>query len=304
MKTIDLTCPKCGATMKAESSKGMATCEYCGHQMLFEIGGKKETIIYREREVIVEKPSGRRVGAMVFLGFVAVIMIFAAIGHVVKPKINPFDYIAVSFEGTDGDGELLMEVIGVSTEVDANRIRFDASKDDDLLQGETITITAKSDDYRFTEETKAYVVEGLNEYVKDVADIPEDALSLIHAQAESTLANNIDGAVGTGEFKDMKPVKMYLLSDGKQENLLYDVYEAHFAGEDWEKTLYLVVWFSDVVARNGENGGINIVGGMYQGKITQVRGWVHVMAYASIEEIYADIMTDMDSNMKLTERDL
>ena len=305
MKTLDLTCSKCGATMKAETTKGIATCQYCGHQMIFEFGDKKETIIYREREVLVEKThSPKRVGTAVFLGVVAVIMMFAAMGHVSKPKINPFDYISVSFHGIDGDGELTMDVINVSTQVDANRIRFDASKDDYLLQGESITITAKSDDYRLEEEVKVYMVEGLDEYVKDVKDIPDSALPLIHAKAESSLSINIDNAVGTGEFKGMKPVKMYLLSDGKQENELYDVYEAQFAGDGWEKTLYLMVGFSDVIAGNGGNGDLQISGGMYWGHITQVRGWVHVMAYASVEEIYSELMTSKESSMTLTERDL
>jgi len=149
-----------------------------------------------------------------------------------------------------------------------------------------------------------YVVEGLDEYVKDVKDIPDSVLPLIHAKAESSLSINIDNAVGTGEFKGMKPVKMYLLSDGKQENELYDVYEAQFAGDGWEKTLYLMVGFSDVIVGNGGNGDLQISGGMYWGHITQVRGWVHVMAYASVEEIYSELMTSKESGMTLTERDL
>ena len=36
MKIIDLTCPKCGATLKPDLDKKTAVCEYCGHQMLIE----------------------------------------------------------------------------------------------------------------------------------------------------------------------------------------------------------------------------------------------------------------------------
>lgn len=112
--------------------------------------------------------------ALVMIGVFAVVT-----SNVAKPKANPFDYIEVSFEGTDGDGEVVIKTMS-KDDVDANRIDYDISKMSDLIQGETISIVADSSEYRLTEKSKTYIVEGLDEYLKDINDIPEESLQLIH----------------------------------------------------------------------------------------------------------------------------
>lgn len=41
MKLIEITCPKCKATMKVDKSKKELNCEYCGNKILIDDEVKK-----------------------------------------------------------------------------------------------------------------------------------------------------------------------------------------------------------------------------------------------------------------------
>ena len=223
--------------------------------------------------------------------------------ELVKPQVNPFDCITVSFQGKDGKGELVLETNSVEG-IDVNRIDYSISKSRSLYQGETISIIADSDDYRLTEATKTYIVEGLDEYLKDLENIPQGALELIHARAESVLELDLERAKKVGDFVDMKPVKLFLLTDGKQTNVLYDVFEVHFAWDGGESTLYVVACFDNVVVRDTEQPSIDMSYGMYVGGLMQIRGALYITAYDSLEDIKVSILTGQDSYMELKEHDL
>lgn len=322
MKTIDLTCPKCGATMKPDRYAGKALCEYCGYQMLIEKEDTLEEIRAKEQaksygyhrgrlraEAEAKEADRRKTGPLkiylLIFGVIALLLVFVnAVNYLSMPQINPFDYIEVSFVGTDGDGEVKLEVKGAIDCIDANFIDFEISKEDYLFQGETITVEAASEKYRLSEQSKSFIVEGLDEYLKDLEDIPQEALELIHLKAEARLELNLDSSKESGHFIDMKPVKLFLLTDGKQTNSLYDAFEVHFSTNDGEKTFYVLVGFDDVIVRNGAQVSIDMSYGMYCGHLTQVQGWLWITAYNSLEEIRAELLTGQDSYMELKELDL
>ena len=60
MRLIDMTCSKCGATMKADLDKGKVSCEYCGHLMLIE----QEDSIEEIREKAQAKSYGYHKGRL------------------------------------------------------------------------------------------------------------------------------------------------------------------------------------------------------------------------------------------------
>lgn len=322
MKKIDMICPQCGASLKPNIEKKEAVCAYCGYHMLIEredtieeIRAKEQAKSYGYHKGKLKAEAEARVAdrgrRFSFLIPLAIVLVFVLIGFVSavsqylsKPQINPFDYIEVSFKGADGDGEAVLETLNVSEDVDINRVRFDISKDDKLLQGETITIQASSDVYRLSEVTKTYTVEGLDEYLKELENLSDEALELIHTRTESALKLNLDSSKESGILVDMKPVKIFLVTDGERTNCLYDVFEAHFATNSGEKIFYVMACFGDVIVRDGEQVSVSMSGGMYQGHITQVQGWLHIMAYDSLEEIRAELLTNQDSYMELKELDL
>ena len=321
MKMIDMTCPKCGATMKTNAEKEQAVCEYCGALFLLEkedtldeIRAKAEAKAYgyhkgklaaEERAAKNKKKSFKIpvpvivIAVLVFIGVVSYMS-----QELAKPKVNPFECIEVSFQGTDGDGEIVVEITNAVAGIDVNRIDFDISKEDWLTQGETVSIEAASSDYRLTETERIYTVEGLDEYLKNLEELPEEALAMIHTQAEEVLEINLDDTKTLGYFVEMTPVKLFLVTDGKQSNTLYDVFEVRFCVDSEEETYYVLACFDDVIVRNGAQTFVNMSYGMYYGNLTQVSGWLHIMAYDSVEEIRMNILLNMESYMELKEMDL
>ncbi len=322
MKMVDMTCPKCGAVMQVDAEKEKAVCEYCGALFLLEkedtleeIQAKAEAKAYgyhkgklaaQERAAALKKKNKIKIPVPVII--IAILMLIGMISvipqHFAKPKVNPFDCIDVTFRGTDGDGEIVIEMTGAVPGIDANRITYDISKEDYLIEGETVSIEASSSDYRLTENTQFYTVDGLDEYLKDLEELSQEALDMIHIQAEKVLELNLDSTKACGYFVDMKPVKLFLITDGKQTNSLYDVFEVTFSVDDTEVIYYVAACFDDVILRSGEQNFVNMSYGMYYGSLTQVQGPIYIMAYDSLDEIRNDIRLNMESYMELKERDL
>ncbi len=322
MKMIDMTCPKCGAIMQVDAEKEKAVCQYCGALFLLEqedtleeIQAKAEAKAYgyhkgklaaQERAAAQKKKNRIKIPVPVIV--IAIIVLIGVISvmaeHLSKPKVNPFDCIEVTFRGTDGDGEIVIDMTNTVPGIDVNRIDYDVSKESYLVQGETVSIEATSDDYRLAEKTRIYIAEGLDEYLKDLEILSEEALEMIHMQAEGVLELNLDTTKTLGYFTDMKPVKLFLVTDGKQTNELYDVFEVRFETDEGEVVYYVLACFDEVILRNGEQSFLNMSYGMYLGHLTQVQGPIYIMAYDSLDEIRNDILLNMESYMKLDERDL
>lgn len=320
MNVQDMTCPKCGATMNLNEEKGKAECTYCGYRKLVE---RRETIAelrerikaqsygYHKGRMEAEAEAEKKRKLRSFKKTITVIGVLAAFvilvnfcQEMVKPKVNPFDLVNVTFEGTDGRGEVSLEKLSGMEGVDVNRISYNISKKTSLLEGETITIKAESSEYRLEESTRTYVVEGLDLYLTDLTDIPEDALALIHAKAENVLELNLDGPKDLGYLVEMKPVKLFLTTDGKQTNELYDVFEVRFEVNGAESVCYVMAAFDNVLVRHEEQASLSMSYGMYYGHMTQVSGAIWIIAYNSVEEVRTDILTSKKSYMELKELDL
>lgn len=318
MNVIDLTCPKCGATMNYSEENSKAECAYCGYRMLVE---QKESVS-RLRERIRSQSYGYHKGKLdaqeeanrrrilrklrntaIVVGALAAFIFLVNISRTMeKPEVNPFDLLQVSFQGTDGQGEVVMEFL--PGEADCNLIDYEISKSRGLFQGETITIKAASEEYRLGQSQRSYVVEGLDEYLKELTDIPADTLELIHAKAENVLELNLGNSKKVGYFVDMKPVKLFLATDGKQKNELYDVFEVRFNENGEESIYYVLACFNDVLIRKGKQISMSMSYGIYYGNLTQVSGSIWIMAFDSVEDIRTDILTSQESYMELKELDL
>ena len=107
MKMIDMTCPKCGATMKTDADKEQAVCEYCGALFLLEkedtldeIRAKAEAKAYgyhkgklaaEERAAKNKKKSFKiPVPAIVITILVLIGVVSYMSQEMAKPKVNPF----------------------------------------------------------------------------------------------------------------------------------------------------------------------------------------------------------------------
>lgn len=316
MKMTDMTCPKCGAIMKMDSKKETVVCEYCGalfllekEETLEEIRAKAEAKAYgyhkgkmAARRTVSQKKSKKWIPFLVVFILVFIAMGSAGYQEIIKPEVNPFSYIEVTFRGTDGKGEMIMEFTDVPEGIDVNCITYDASKERWLSQGESISIQASSSDYRLTEQVKTYTVCGLDEYLKDLDTLSDTAIEMINKQAEQVQELNLSH---TGNyFVDMVPVKMFLVTDGKRSNSLYDVFEVRFQTEEEEKILYIAAYFTDIIVRNNEQAPVNMSYGVYTGHLTSVQWSSFIMGYDSVDEVRQDILMNMESYLELKERDL
>lgn len=307
MRTKDMTCPKCGAVMKVDSTRENAICEYCGYHVIMtrtDIPYKMNTM-QNNTNSAYEKKRKIVIIATLIIAVIAFSNLFIQASVIRQtPKINPFDYIEVSFQGNDGKGEVIVETIAGEDGINPNEITYRFSQKSDLFEGNSITIYAESDTYRLSEESRLYKVEGLDEYLSDLESIPQEALELVHKKAKKVLDTNLENCKNTGLFKDMKPVKLFLLTDEKQENRLYDVFEAHFTVNEEEQIYYVVAIFDDVVVRDGKQVSLDMTYGVYGGHLTQVHSWLWIMAYESVEEVQTDILTSQKKQMELKELDL
>lgn len=325
MKVIHLTCPNCGASIDADLENGKGVCTYCGHQILIEKEDTLEEIEAKEQSKSYgyykgklkaqaeaelanearEQKESRKKGLVVAV-VIGVFLLLAIGGAVVsrfsKPKVNPFACIEVSFEGIDGDGAVIVKQKGTG-EADLNRIDYDISKEWDLSLGETISIVATSSEYRLSQKTKTYTVEGLDEYLKDLSDIPEDVLDVISQKAEGVQEMNLSSTKNCGYFVDMTPVKMFLLTDGEQSNVLYVVHEVNFVTEAGKKTLYVASGFENVVVREGAQTSLALSYGMYYGNLTAVESPIYITAYGAVEEVRAELLTSQERYMELKEKE-
>lgn len=317
MKMIDLTCPQCGANIEPDPKMDKAVCKYCGYQALIErkdtleeIAAKAQSKSYgyhkgklqAEAEAAKEQQKkGLPAWVYFVIGLIVIGLVGMALTHVNKPKVNPFDCIEVSFEGTDGDGEVVVKTVSKDN-ADPNRIDYDISKRSDLCQGETIRIVADSSEYRLTEKSKTYVVKGLDEYLKDINDISEEALQLIHQKAKSQQEINLSAEQEA--FDNMKPVKLFLLTDGERKNQLYVVHEVTFSTEKGKLTYYVSTCFEGVVLRKGAEDSVYLPGGRYYGNTVGTgKTGFFISGFESVDAVQADILTSQEKNMRLTERD-
>lgn len=321
MKMIDLICPQCGANIEPDPKAEKAVCKYCGYQALIEredtleeIAAKAQSKSYgyhkgklqAEAEAAKEAGEQQKKGLPAWVYIVIVVAVIGLAGLILsntsKPKVNPFDYIEVSFEGTDGDGEVVIKTFNKDN-VDANRIHYDISKINDLIQGESISIVADSSVYRLTEDSKTYVVEGLDEYLKDLGDVPAEFFDLIAQKAAEVQGTNLSSHKKDGSLTDMKAVKLFLLTDGERKNLLYVVHEVTFSTEAGKTTCYVSTGFDGVVLRKGTQTSLDLSYGMYYGNAISVGTVIPITGYESENAVRADILTGQKKNMELTERD-
>ena len=320
MKMIDLTCPQCGANIEPDPKGEKAVCKYCGYQALIEredtleeIAAKAQSKSYgyhkgklqaeaeASKEANRQQKKGLPTWVYIVIGLVVIGLVGMVLSHVAKPKVNPFDYIEVSFQGTDGDGEAVMKKVS-KDKVDPNRIDYDISKYSDLSQGETISIVADSSSYRLSEKSKTYMVVGLDEYLKDIADIPEEALELIQQKAKSVQEINLSAEQEA--FDNMKPVKLFLLTDGERKNQLYVVHEVTFSTEKGKLTYYVSTCFEGVVLRKGAEDSVYLPGGRYYGNTVGTgKTGFFISGFESVDAVRADILTSQEKNMRLTETD-
>ncbi|MBR4966408.1 MAG: hypothetical protein IKY53_07925 [Lachnospiraceae bacterium] len=320
LKIEHMECPRCGASLSPEKGNAEVICQFCG--AAFQI--KDEVNLEEIRATAESKSYGYHKGKLraeieadaikkqnsvnVFMPLIIIgtaLLLFAGTWMVIwlcMPKVDPFACISVTFEGIDGDGTV--SVRGTDPSVDINLIDYEISKDSYLSEGDSISIVARSGEYRLAERTKTYTVEGLTRYLNDLDNISGEALALIHTRAQEDQKSNLENVISTDSLISMEPIMLFLSTDGKKKNLLYDVFEARIDTPDGEIICYPVTVYNDVIIDKEKSASVKISYGMYCGNYINVGNSIYISAYESIETVRTTIATEKDVEMELMELDL
>lgn len=263
MKKIDLKCPHCGANMDISNDKSEVTCPYCQYKFLLEkmpnideLSKREEMLSYAretgERRAIEDsnKRQKKKKTKAIIITILVVIMcaiITTIINYYsLEYMKDPFECVSIKFNGIDGSGEASVD--NNETCSNFSDIEFVFSKEKELIEGEKITITAISNKYRFGTKSKEYIVSGLSKYLESLDNLSEDMLVKLYEFSYNYLKNNSFGITFSGEIESLVPYKLYLYTNNKDKNILYDVYKTYIktkSGNSYEKLV--VAYYEDFV---------------------------------------------------------
>ena len=296
-------------------SGGRLVCDYCGYETvpIRERTPEEQAQIHeRSRERVRKKAEekakrrSRIIVTVVLAAAAALVIAGIIIRYTARLTIDPFNYVTVTFSGGNGKGEAKLNLHS-NDRVDASQIRYVLSQSYGLSEGDEIRVEAESDVYQLTKKRETYTVEGLDPYVTSLTALSDEALSVIHAKSEEvSLRNRERSEEIVHDCVYYKPVMMYLLTDGANRNLLYDVYEAGFSMEnDDVYYVYLVTYYENIIVRDEEPVTIDYGRCFYDGNtITFGESMFNqstLRGYETLEEIEEDLTANQDTNMKLRE---
>ena len=319
---IDLTCPRCGGTMERDEARKLLRCPYCGHSAILQTTdpdsieanayARQRGILHANAEAERAQKRRRAKVAAIILGaglaLLLTLMLAAGLYVKLQPKVDPFAYITVSFSGVTGDGTA--EVVLLETtdgDVDPRNITYRVEPRHYLSEGDNVTVTAESSAYMLSPTSKTYRVEGLDTCLTDLNALSDGAVEMIHNKSEMTVASAVEGAGIAIQVSSTEPCVMYLTTDGKDSNTLYDVYLARYPEEDGSfAERYVVIYYTNIIVRDTEQPTMSYDSTMYEGQIIETldKGYGGYMTgYKSLKDAKADILAHQKTAVTLQERD-
>ena len=292
-------------------------CDYCGYEAVPERDRTPEeqaAALERTRKNIQKKALAaakkRRwiIMGIVFAAVAAAVLTALILYNSALPSVDPFAYVSVTFVGGNGKGEAELH-IRQSDEVDTSAIRYVLSQNYGLSEGDEIRIEAESDAYQLTKKRETVTVEGLDTYLTSLSTLTDEAINAIHAKSEEVnLRNRERSAEIVHDCKYCEPHCMYLLTDEKNRNLLYDVYEAGFTMEhDEVYRVFLVTYYENIIVHNTDPVTLDYGRCFYDGNTIQFGESIFHMStlsgYNSTEEIEEALLANQDPSMTLKQID-
>ena len=187
------------------------------------------------------------------------------------PKVDPFDYVTVSFEGKTGSGVAEVTPLTDLVGADVSRITYTISRETGLTEGEEITVTAKSRSYNLTQKEKTFEVSGLEQPLTAMKQLGEASIAELNSKAAALMQLNMgdpsDAFGVTNELISSEPARMFLLANTDGTNILYHFTKAKFrtsSGE--EKLVFLVSYFTNVMYSADNDGQISFDSCNYTGE--------------------------------------
>ena len=268
MKVLDLKCDRCGAEMQLNEEKTMAKCPYCKNKTLIkkeedintlkkhaaELGYVKEAGKQRAIDEAESKRKKAKLKKKIIIVFsiIAFLIFSVFVTEMSKEKIDdPFKCVNINFSGLSGKGKIdLVDNESCSYYSD---IDYVISKEEGLKEGETIRVSAISEVYRFGISSKEIKVEGLSFVLNNLNDLSEEMINEIHTFSKDEIENGSLGITFSGTVVNLVPYKLYLETNNKDSNVLYDVYKISIktkSGKVFDK--FVVAYYEDFILTNNK----------------------------------------------------
>lgn len=327
MKKINLKCSNCSGNMKISDDKTMAFCPYCQSSFLLEkketieeLSKKAEKLSYARKsgenkaieDSIRRQKKRKLIATLITIGLLfLIISVGLLINYFSLEYIeDPFDCISIEFVGKNGEGKT--KITDTKQCQNYTEIDYNFSKDSKLNEGEKIKVIATSDIYRFDISTKEYIVNGLSMYLVNLDDLNDEISNKLHDFSYNHLKNNL-GITFDGEVVNLTPYKLFLYTNGENENILYDVYKISIKtqnGNIYDK--FVVAYYENFIILNnnelfsydrqyhcgntilaGDPNTYNAISENYAGFIT---------GFKTIDDFKSYINKDNDGTFEIKER--
>ena len=227
-------------------------------------------------------------------------------------KFDPFDYLEVTFSGTDQDPDIYLDADSSKAEIQDIEFGY-RTFDTPLKNGDTVTVTAsvKGSLDQFASQygcvlypmEKKYEVNGLTAFAESAADIRQEDMDRMIQQGEdvfmSYVANNWadESKVNTFEYIG-NYFQAYKHGSDNSQNYLELVYRCVSSreGESGTYTFYYPVVFSNLMV--DENGACNVD----LSKTTTTSNWAELgegywtYGFNSLDELFKKDIQSMIDN--------
>lgn len=226
-------------------------------------------------------------------------------------EIDPFEDLEVTFSGTSPYATVSWDM--TSEDEIYNYISFDASKDDNLTDGETITITLDTydnDEYflreygcKFSQTSKEYTCENVDCYVMNAEDITEDLLETMKKATKAAVADYQSSIRSDVTISNVEYAGYYFLTLKDTEdnywddaNTCYVIYSATVKSKHKEfkqSTVYFPVEYSNLInyadgTSNVDTDYVSIEG--HSG--IEYGWWDEISGYKKLSALKKELVTD------------
>jgi DNA-directed RNA polymerase subunit RPC12/RpoP len=317
IEKLDLTCPSCGGHMEHDAAKKTLRCPYCGHEELLhqtdtdsleaKAYARQKGILQANEEAEKRAKRRKRKGLLIVLCVVLALFSAAYAYYKLQPTVDPFSYITLSFSGITGDGTAELQVQSDdSGEVDPKKISYRVEPRRFLSEGDQVVVTASSSEYHLLPLTKTYTVTGLDKYLTDLGALSEKAVEMIHNKSDITVSTAIHGAGTSVKAKSSAPYVMFLTTDGKNSNTLYDVYLVRYPEKGGGSAKrFVVVYYKNIVVRDTKQPTMSYQSTMYTGQVIETLDnsyGGYMTGYKTLKDAKADILAHQSREVTLQTR--
>lgn len=226
-------------------------------------------------------------------------------------EVDPFESIEVTFSGTS-------PYVTVSCEITDNNdwyedVSFDVSKENNVKNGETITVTVDpyddEEDFlseygcKFSKTSKEYTCENVDAYVMNGEDITDDLLKTMQKQAKDTITEYKSSIQSDVSISNVKYAGYYFLALKDTEdnywdatNKCYVIYSATVKSKHKEfkqSTVYFPVEYSDLVIYADGTSNVDTGYTSIQGNSgIEYSWWSEISGYKKLSTLKKELVTD------------